>query len=148
MRYAVVIMHSYSYDSTLRARWRGAGADDNALVGRAAGSADAATLTVQAEQIVRVQLSVLKQLIRNAISEAEPNHGGEDDGTQVGETFDACRKAPTRLHHPFRNLVEEPSVLPLVLEHMAGVGLVAVVDGASPNGPRADDVVFSFPKAL
>ena len=86
--------------------------------------------------------------IRNAISEAERNRGGEENGTEVGEKVGACRKAPTRLHHPFRNLVEEPSVLPLVLEHMAGVGLVAVVDGPSSTGPRADDVVISFPKAL
>ena len=67
---------------------------------------------------------------------------------QVGEPVGAGRMAATHLHHPFRNLVEEPSVLPLVLEHMAGVGLVAVVDWASPTGPRADDDVFSFPKAL
>ena len=62
--------------------------------------------------------------------------------------MDTAARRPTRLHHPFRNLVEEPRVLQLVLEHMAGVGLVAVVDGASSTGPRADDVVISFPKAL
>ena len=119
----------------------------NALVGCAAGSAEAESVaTVQAEAVVSVKLGVLKGLIRGAISEADRNRGGEDNTTEMGATVDTM--AATHLHHPFRNLVEEPSVLPLVLEHMAGVGLVAVVDGASPTGPRADNVVISFPKAL
>ena len=118
-----------------------------ALEGHAAVSAEAESVaTVQAEAVVSVKLGVLKGLIRGAISEADRNRGGEDNTTEMGATVDTM--AATHLHHPFRNLVEEPSVLPLVLEHMAGVGLVAVVDWASPTGPRADDVVFSFPKAL
>ena len=116
-------------------------------MGCAAGSAEAESVaTVQAEAVVSVKLGVLKQLIEDTISE-------------VDAKVEASRKAPkdiaeplqTQGHpfrHPFRNLVEEPRVLQLVLEHMAGVGLVAVVDGASPTGTRADDVVFSFPKAL
>ena len=93
-----------------------------------------------------------------AMNSAAPGHGHRRAAShapmdiaeplQVGEPVGAGRMAATHLHHPFRNLVEEPSVLPLVLEHMAGVGLVAVVDWASPTGPRADDDVFSFPKAL
>ena len=123
------------------------GEEVNALEGHTAGSAEAESVaTVQAEAVVSVKLGVLKGLIRGAISEADRNRGGEDNTTEMGATVDTM--AATHLHHPFRNLVEEPSVLPLVLEHMAGVGLVAVVDGASPTGPRADDVVFSFPKAL
>ena len=123
-----------------------------ALEGHAAVSAAAAesVVTVQAEAVVSVKLRVLKQLIKEAISEAEKPYCmriHEEVFAKVDASWRPTQATPC-LPHPFRNLVEAPDVLQLVLEHMAGVGLVAVVDGASPTGTRADDLVFSFPKAL
>ena len=123
----------------------------NALVGCAAGSAEAESVaTVQAEAVVSVKLGVLKQLIEDAISEAEKPFCmriREEVFAKVDASWRPTPASPC-LPHPFRNLVDDRDVLPLVLEHMAGVGLVAVVDGPSSTGPRADDVVISFPKAL
>ena len=123
-----------------------------ALEGHAAVSAEAESVaTVQAEAVVSVKLSVLKQLIEDTISEAEEPFCmriREEVFAKVDASWRPTPPASPCLPHPFRNLVEAPDVLQLVLEHMAGVGLVAVVDGASSTGPRADDVVISFPKAL
>ena len=122
-----------------------------ALEGHAAVSAKAESVaTVQAEAVVSVKLGVLKGLIEKTINEAEEPLGMRIREAVFAKVDASWRPTPASpcLPHPFRNLVDDRDVLPLVLEHMAGVGLVAVVDGASPNGPRADDVVFSFPKAL
>ena len=123
-----------------------------ALEGHAAVGAEAESVaTVQAEAVVSVKLRVLKQLIKEAISEAEKPYCmriHEEVFAKVDASWRPTPPASPCLPHPFRNLVEAPDVLQLVLEHMAGVGLVAVVDGDSSTGPRADDVVISFPKAL
>ena len=127
------------------------GEEVEALEGHAAVSAEAESVaTVQAEAVVSVKLGVLKGLIKDTISEAEEPLCMRIQKNVCAKVDASWRPPPASpcLPHPFRNLVEYPDVLPLVLEHMAGVGLVAVVDGASPTGTRADDVVFSFPKAL
>ena len=108
-----------------------------ALEGHAAVSAEAESVaTVQAEAVVSVKLRVLKQLIEDAISEAEKPFCmriREEVFAKVDASWRPTPASPC-LPHPFRNLVEDPDVLQLVLEHMAGVGLVSVVDGASPTG--------------
>ena len=127
------------------------GEEVNALEGHTAGSAEAESVaTVQAEAVVSVKLGVLKGLIEKTINEAEEPLGMRIREAVFAKVDASWRPPPASpcLPHPFRNLVDDRDVLPLVLEHMAGVGLVAVVDGASSTGPRADDVVISFPKAL
>ena len=127
------------------------GDEVEALEGHAAVSAEAESVaTVQAEAVVSVKLGVLKGLIEKTINEAEEPlcmRIREEVFAKVDASWRPTPASPC-LPHPFRNLVDDRDVLPLVLEHMAGVGLVAVVDGASSTGPRADDVVISFPKAL
>ena len=128
------------------------GDEVEALEGHAAVGAEAESVaTVQAEAVVSVKLGVLKGLIEKTINEAEEPLGmriREAVFAKVDASWRPTPPASPCLPHPFRNLVDDRDVLPLVLEHMAGVGLVAVVDGASSTGPRADDVVISFPKAL